>query len=127
MLDNFNVLVYISSHKEESMATNIEVVEKNQGFIRKKGSYAALVKRANKSLVVAMDVLESVLETTLDEKIKVASSKELAGISLQILDKNNTDEITRLIAEFKYVGGVNKSLTTDDGYAVIDFNTIQTD
>lgn len=109
----------------KKIVTMAEVAE-TSGFLRKRGAWSSLTKRAVKSIVVAIDVMEGVLETSQDDKLKATTANQLAQLSMGILEAHNKDEITRLCASIKYplLGGSTVD-EEDESTPLIDFSTIQ--
>jgi hypothetical protein len=110
----------------KKIVTMAEVAEQN-GFLRKRGAWSSLTKRAVKSIVASMDVMEAVLETSQDDKLKANTANQLATLSMNILEADNRDELTRLISQSKFGGGLLGGSTAEDENQspLIDFENIQ--
>ena len=110
----------------KKIVTMAEVAEQ-QGFLRKRGAWSSLTKRAVKSIVAAMDVMEEILETSEDAKLKGQTANQLAQLSMSVLESHNKDELTRTIAQIKFMGGLGGSTAGDEDEStpLIDFNNIQ--
>jgi hypothetical protein len=110
----------------KKIVTMAEVAEQN-GFLRKRGAWSSLTKRAVKSIVASMDVMEAVLETSQDDKLKASTANQLATLSMNILEADNRDEITRLVAQSKMGNLLGGSSANDDDSEIplIDFSTIR--
>lgn len=101
----------------------LAVVTESSGFIRNKGSFDGIVKKLTKVSNAAIEMLEKTMEETQDEKLKVACATKLVEFYMAALDKQNTDEITRMISEVKLKGGLSTNLKV--ATPVIDFSNIQ--
>jgi len=108
------------------MATQkISVIQETSGFMQRKGSFDTIVKKLSKVSNAAIDMLETTMETTQDEKLKLACATKLLEFYVSVLDKQNTDNITRLIAEYKYKGSPAESLSVVNSRPILDFANIQ--
>ena len=105
------------------MTQKLSVVQESPSFIQKKGSFDNIVKKLSKASVSAVEILEHILETTNDEKLKVTCATKLLEFYISSADKQNTDNLTRMIAEFKYVGRPADSITISK-QPMIDFQNI---
>ena len=100
----------------------LAIVQESSGFIRNKGSFDGIVKKLSKVSNAAIEMLEKTMEDTQDEKLRVACATKLVEFYMAALDKQNTDEITRMISEVKLKGGIATELRVAP---VIDFSNIQ--
>jgi hypothetical protein len=110
----------------KKIVTMAEVAE-TQGFLKKRGSWSSLTKRAVKSITASLDMMETILESpTADEKLKASTANQLAQLSMGILEADNRDSISRMLAQVKYGGGLlGGSTVDDDNSPLICFDTIQ--
>ena len=105
------------------MTQKLSVVQESLSFIQKKGSFDNVVKKLSKASVSAIEMLESIMETTQDEKLKVTCATKLLEFYISSEDKKNTDALTRMVAEYKYVGKPADSITVSR-QPMIDFHNI---
>jgi hypothetical protein len=111
----------------KKIVTMAEVAEQN-GFLKKRGSWSSLTKRAVKSITASLDMMETILESpTADEKLKASTANQLAQLSMGILEADNRDSISRMLAQVKYGGSLLGGSTADDDSDIplIDFSTIR--
>lgn len=112
------------------MATKLTVKEVGlPSFVRKKHDLDKLSKKLAKEVEAAVDALINILETTKDEKVRLAAAKSLIEYNIDVSDKINKDEMQRLIAEVRLnpTGAAGRLEADSSGIsrAVINFNEIQ--
>lgn len=111
----------------KKIVTMAEVAEQ-QGFLKKRGSWSTLTKRAVKSITASLDMMETILESpTADEKLKASTANQLAQLSMGILEADNRDNLQRLISQVKFGGGILGGSTADedDNMSTIDFDVVR--
>lgn len=112
----------------KKIVTMAEVAE-TSGFLRKRGAWSSLTKRAVKSIVASMDVMEAILEDKdVDARLKGQTANQLAQLSMSVLESHNKDELSRTIAQIKFIGKLGGSTAgddDDDSSPLIDFSNIQ--
>ena len=106
--------------------TNIVTVKKSSGFIKRKGSFDAIVKKLQKISIDAIEMLETTMnEKDCDPKLKIACATKLLEFYTTTLKQQNDDEVNRLQLEYKHGNPPNKSLETkEDNIPQIDFDTV---
>ena len=109
------------------MAEKLPTITAPPTFIRKTGELTKLLKRLDKASDEAVDMLLSVMQTTEDERLKIACADKLLGFQVAVAKEVNDDILKRMISEVRIAGqALPGQISMGSSVAVIDFSQIQT-
>jgi hypothetical protein len=110
------------------MTKKIVTMAEATSFLSGRGTWSSLEKRAKKVIERGLDEIETLLDKAdLDDKTRLLAADKLTSYGFNIVEANNKDRITRMIAEIKLIGQLPNGGSTedDDNSPLICFDTIQ--
>ena len=104
--------------------------EEEQSFLKNQIQLQKLARGLKKASVSALEVLQNIMESTKDEKVKMACAEKILAFHISVEDKIAVDSMQRMIAEIKLGGGMKSKLVAleDENKPTrprVDFHTVQ--
>lgn len=98
---------------EQNGSRNVMVVEK-QSFLKDEIKLKKLQKKLNKESEEALEVLVLLMNTTEDQKLKAQCARDILNFTVSVNKEINTDQIQRLVAEYRLGNGGGGKLVPQD-------------